>query len=214
MIVYIESNFILELALLQEEGASCEAILHLAETAAIKIAVPAFSLGEPYETLVRRHRERRALAGALASELTQLRRSASYKESVKDADAMATILTESGRQESERLNSVLLRLANIAVILPNDRPVMHLALTSQQSLNLSPQDSIVYASVHQHASTETDEKCFINKNVKDFLIPEIAAEFSAYNCKLLGKFSTGLGYIRSRLPAMTAAKSSAAGTGD
>jgi len=80
VIVYIESNFVLELALVQEDSTSCEAILQLAETGAIMLAVPAFSLGEPYETLVRRHRERRLLAGALAGEMTQLRRSTAYKE--------------------------------------------------------------------------------------------------------------------------------------
>jgi len=91
---------------------------------------------------------------------------------------------------------------------------MRLALTSQQTLNLSPQDSIVYASVHQNVQTQTDEQCFINKNVKDFLIPEIAAEFSAYNCKLLGKFSTGLDYITSKLAVTTSAQGIATGEQD
>ena len=42
-------------------------------------------------------------------------------------------------------------------------------------------------------------QCFINKNAKDFLIPQIEEEFSDHDCKLLGKFSDGLGYIRSVL---------------
>ena len=57
MIVYVESNFVLELALLQEEHDSCDAIIMLAETRDIELVVPAFSLAEPYEALVRRSRQ-------------------------------------------------------------------------------------------------------------------------------------------------------------
>ena len=49
MIVYIESNFVLEFALLQEEHQSCGTIIGLAESRTIDLAIPAFSLFEPYE---------------------------------------------------------------------------------------------------------------------------------------------------------------------
>jgi len=42
-------------------------------------------------------------------------------------------------------------------------------------------------------------RCFINKNAKDFLSPQIEEEFSGHDCKLLGKFSHGLGYTDSVL---------------
>ena len=41
----------------------------------------------------------------------------------------------------------------------------------------------------------------INKNTRDFLIPEIVEDFEAHNCKLIGKFSDGLHYARSTLSA-------------
>ena len=56
MNVYVESNFVLELALLQEQHASCEALLRLCEEGGIQLVIPAYSLAEPYETLTRRHR--------------------------------------------------------------------------------------------------------------------------------------------------------------
>ena len=49
MIVYVESNFVLELAFLQEEYESCLELLHLAESQAMHLVLPAFSVGEPYE---------------------------------------------------------------------------------------------------------------------------------------------------------------------
>ena len=47
MIVYVESNFVLELALLQEEHQSCDSIVGLAKSLTIDLAIPAFSLAQP-----------------------------------------------------------------------------------------------------------------------------------------------------------------------
>jgi hypothetical protein len=49
LIVYAETNFVLELALLQEQSASCEQLLAMAEQGTITLAVPAFCIvGERY----------------------------------------------------------------------------------------------------------------------------------------------------------------------
>lgn len=199
MIAYVESNFVLELALLQEENAACEGVLQLAEAREIIIAIPSFSLGEPYETLIRRHQERRLLALKFTTELDQLRRSEPYAATAKNSDALISLLSKSGKEEAERLNRILSRLVEIATILPTDRDVMRTALSAQQALDLSPQDSIVYASVRQHVTLGKRQQCFINKNVKDFLIPQIEDNFATYECKLLGKFTAGLAYINAML---------------
>lgn len=47
MIVYIESNFVLELAYLQEEHESCTKILNLSEADNIELVIPAYCVGEP-----------------------------------------------------------------------------------------------------------------------------------------------------------------------
>lgn len=51
MIVYVESNFILELVLAQEESISAERILQLVERDAIRLLFPSFSLMEPFWTI-------------------------------------------------------------------------------------------------------------------------------------------------------------------
>ena len=48
MIVYVESNFVLEVALGQEESPSAESILVLAESSKIELVFPGFSLKETY----------------------------------------------------------------------------------------------------------------------------------------------------------------------
>jgi len=47
MIVYVESNFVLELALLQKEQQSCEDILSLCEVGNVRLILPAMCLTEP-----------------------------------------------------------------------------------------------------------------------------------------------------------------------
>ena len=48
MIVYVESNFILELAYLQEDHENCGRILKLAEAGKIQLILPAFAIAEPF----------------------------------------------------------------------------------------------------------------------------------------------------------------------
>jgi hypothetical protein len=58
MIVTVESNFVLEIALRQDEVAECERLIALAGTGSIRLAMPACSLFEPFETMVRRRKQR------------------------------------------------------------------------------------------------------------------------------------------------------------
>jgi hypothetical protein len=109
-------------------------------------------------------------------------------------------LVEAGDDdELDSLNNTLTRLLNISTLIPIDGIVLQGALTAQETLGLSPQDSIVYASVRSSVIAATEAQCFLNKNSKDFLIPQIEEEFSAHNCKLLARFSDGLSYIRNDL---------------
>jgi len=65
MNVYVESNFVLEQALEQEQCESCEELLRLASAGSIRLVVPAFSLAEPHIALMRRESERSRLRSEL-----------------------------------------------------------------------------------------------------------------------------------------------------
>ena len=78
MIVYVETNFILELAFQQEQRDACEEILHLSETGSVKLVIPAYCLAEPHEKLTRQEIERRRLQELLDRELQQLLRTADH----------------------------------------------------------------------------------------------------------------------------------------
>ena len=121
MIVYIESNFVLELALLQEEHRSCDSIVSLAESLMIDLAIPAFSLFEPYEVWHRRAGERTELYERLSQEMGQLARTEPYTKTVEDLGGPASILVRSGDEDKRRLDLTLGRILDCAVVIPLQR---------------------------------------------------------------------------------------------
>ena len=84
--LYVESNFILELAFAQQQHEHCLKLLELCESGELDLAVPAYCLAEPLETLGRRHKDRRELQGRLQQELRQLRRTVDYQEAARQVD--------------------------------------------------------------------------------------------------------------------------------
>jgi predicted nucleic acid-binding protein len=200
MIVYVESNFVLELAFLQEEYESCLELLGLAESQDIHLVLPAFSIGEPYEVWVRRSKQRRELRDQLSTAIRELSRSRPYQASSHEFQELTNLLLRSGEEEKRRLDEALDRILRMAEVIPIGLNTIRAAITLQKSRSLSPQDSIVYASILAHlAEAPEDLRCFITKNSKDFVNPDIENELGAHTCRLLTKFGDGLGYIRSRL---------------
>jgi hypothetical protein len=60
---------------------------------------------------------------------------------------------------------------------------------------LSPQDSVVYASVTQDLSEQKATKnCFLTRD-KDFGDPDIIEALEKYGCKVLFDFRTGCDYL-------------------
>lgn len=80
MNIYVETNFILEIALTQEQHGACESILRLCEEKRGQLLIPAFSMAESHQALVRRHKRRRKLTDDLEWELKQLARNRNDSE--------------------------------------------------------------------------------------------------------------------------------------
>jgi hypothetical protein len=107
------------------------------------------------------------------------------------------IYLNSSDEEKYELDNILDNILNIVEIVPIGLNIIRAAITFQKTHDLSPQDSIVYASILEHkARRATEIGCFITKNSKYFFNPKIKNELATYNCRLLTKFSNGVGYIR------------------
>lgn len=199
MIVYVESNFVLELAFLQEEHESCSSFLSLSESGDIRLVLPAFSIGEPYETAERRTKQRKKLYSQLRGPIRELSRSSPYRESAQKFLDLTDLLIESGEKEKNRLDETLERILQTVEVIPIGLSTIRASIKLQKSRNLSPQDALIYASILDHLDKEESDSfgCFITKNSKDFATLDIKNDLEKYNCKLLTKFADGLEYVRS-----------------
>lgn len=199
MIVYVETNFVLELALLQAEHQDCVTLLEMAAAGEMTFAIPAFSLSEPYGTLIARGKRRKDVRDTLHNIVEELSRSDPYTELPRTAQSVMDLLNNSAAEERQRLDATVGRIVAVATVLPLDGDTFRAALALLASQDIPPQDALVYSSISQHMqANQHDTKCFITKNVKDFANPDNLATLAANDCRLLPRFSHGVGYIRSR----------------
>lgn len=199
MNVYVESNFVLELALVQEQSASCEEILGFCEASRLRLVVPAYSLAEPYATLTRRHEERKILKKELDDEFRQISRTASLSEQLAGFKDLTAVLISVAQQEMQGLERVRSRLIEAAEVVPLDTSVLAAATQYQRIHGLSPQDALVYSSVLSHLKrVRAPESCFLNRD-KHFRDQNIIDELAGYNCRFLSQFDAGYSFIRKAL---------------
>lgn len=201
MNVYVESNFVLELALLQEQSDSCEQLLDLCGSGRTALAIPAYSLAEPYETLIRRRNQRRQIKRDLDDELKQIARTATYADRVDRFEELTAMLISSADEGVRRLEEVLTKVIEVAEVISLDAAVLRASIRYQQTHDFSPQDAIVYATVISDLVRRSpdERKCFLNRNLKDFDDQVVVDELQAHRCKLLPRFDSGLKFILSNL---------------
>ena len=200
MNVYVESNFVLEQALEQEQCESCEQLIGMASAGFVQLVIPAFSLAEPHGALLRTKNARSRLRNELLPHLRELARSRAYREVSANFDELADLLLRSTERERAGLQRTIERMIKAAQVIPLDSRVLDMAGSIESGFGLSAQDSIVLASIVSHlAETKPAESCFLNRNTKDFDGPDVRETLDQYGCKFFGRFDEGLHYIEARL---------------
>jgi len=117
MTVYVESNFVLEQALQQEQCDACDAIVDLAASGRISLVVPAFSLAEPHQALELKEKARNRLSNELQWHISELGRSRAYRAVPDDFGALVSILIRSAERERESLQDAIAGLLKTVLLL-------------------------------------------------------------------------------------------------
>ena len=178
MIVYVESNFVLELALLQEQHAECEALLELCAHGRIRLLLPSFAMIEPFGALFRRKAEHRSVKLPVDAALRELGRTASLATPVSEAqELLQHLLVTNSDDELQRWKDARTRIAAVAELIPFDERVLPVAVAVEDQFNLTPPDALIYASVRSHLKqTRPPRSCFLNRNAKDFKTPGLVTD--------------------------------------
>ncbi|MBS0422268.1 MAG: hypothetical protein JSR66_31475 [Proteobacteria bacterium] len=188
------------MALRQGEVTDCERLIKLAQEGDIRLAIPACSLFEPYETLVRRRKKREVIVQKLRDELSELARTEAYAGLAETSKTVTRALAESGESQAKALDNTVLTLSRVATVIPLTAQIMRGAVSAQLEFPLSPQDCVVFASADEYLKEQgLDLKVFATKNSRDFLSDDVEAWFGRYNCKILATFGATRQYVEHAL---------------
>ena len=191
MIVCVASNFVLEIALTQEESSAAEVILDFAERNESSLAIPSVSVSEPFSTVSYRSVARNAVVEQLRNELHDLRRSRALEEEVRAIELAPVALDRIKNLQLDSLIGAAERILNIATVIPIDAGVSRQAVEYRARYRFSPQDAIVFASIVRPLTDSDDpqRRFFMTRDKKGFQDdPGIAKVLHALNCELLTSF--------------------------
>ncbi|MDQ3706558.1 MAG: PIN domain-containing protein [Chloroflexota bacterium] len=197
MIVYVETNFVLQLALRQEEANAADAILERAQSDSIKLVLPAFSLSEPYSTLTYRSLERRSIYNSLDQQLTLLRRSEPHRQTALALQQLLSMWGDLETRETDWLHSAIVEILMVGRAIQVELEDIQQSALYRKLYDLSPQDAIILSVIVRDLGTQDadESKCFISTNVKDFRHPGIRAELKSLNCRYISKLADSLDFI-------------------
>lgn len=203
MRVFVETNFILELAFRQEQSLACEQLLQLAESKALQLCIPAFCFIEPAEKLRREIPDAEALQNRLMKELEKRRRSEGFSEPQLHAwDEVIASLVKDASDAEQRLESIRARVLQCADVFPVDAEVIARAASLEaEDIRLQFPDAVVLASVMARLEEEAGPSLFLNRNSNDFDVSRIKLALRQLHCKLITRFDDGLGAVQARLRA-------------
>lgn len=199
MIVYVETNFVLELAYLRPTSENCQRLLDLAGDGKISLVVPAFALIEARLAWQRKVKQRNRLHSEVRTELGELSRSRPHTDIATQSQAFVAALIDTAEQDRSRLESAVEDLLQQATVLPTEPAVVTQARTAEILWDLSPQDSVIFMTVLDHAGRNHGPKLFVTQNANDFRVPQIEEELTRHGCKLLFAFDAAEAYARKEI---------------
>jgi predicted nucleic acid-binding protein len=198
VIVYVETNFLLELAYLQERSGSCEEILRLAKARSITLGLPAFSVAEAYSTWRRKNTERQQFNVQLRKYIRETSRSAQFSGLVDESKDVVAALIAGGDESKGRLAAALMSIESNGAVIALTAEIISIAGRHEVAYSMSSQDALVLASVKSHAEKNGGLKCFITQD-EGFDDPLIHSELLVNECKVIVNFADAVAYIKNAL---------------
>lgn len=200
MIIYVETNFLLELTFGQSEATFCNEIMELCRIGKATLAIPAYSFVEPNEKLIRQAMQRKKLQNDINTEISQISRSTENQAHLPSMKQTSSLFVKISEEDRKRFMQYKTELVEIAEVIPLSKSVLEEAFQYEEKNTLGPQDSVVYASICEHLENNRPEvSCFLNKNKKDFDDPDIVETLKNLNCTYISRFENGLRFVSSYL---------------
>jgi predicted nucleic acid-binding protein len=197
MNVYVESGFVITLALQQDDHQAAERILQLARERRITLKTPTYSLSEPFATVHFRANNRNRLIEELRKELRELRRTQPHERMARELGQYTIQMAQVLQTQLDAMEAVVLEMSHNCELLQLDATVLTRASSYRTAYNLGLPDAIILASVilDLERTQSPDEALFISQNVKDFEHPAILSALERLHCKYLADFTNAVRFI-------------------
>lgn len=191
MTLYVESNFVLEIALGQEELVPAERLLAAAEAGAIDLALPSFSLTESFVRISRGIRDRQRLMRQFNTQVDQIARSTPHQAEVGALQSVPNVIATIDQRESDRLASTIERILATAKLIELESAAFQAAMGYRTRYALDLEDAVILAVVVADLTRwpGVGQHLFANRNRKDFDDPGIAADLKRLGCDVVWSFT-------------------------
>jgi predicted nucleic acid-binding protein len=204
MRLYVESNFLLEVVLRQEQSNPALQLLDFAGAGELEMAVPAFALIEPFWTLRARSIRRKQNLDELAREQQQWRRAPARSDLFELDASVGRLIEQVGAldvMEQSDLEVLARSLAGASRIIALEGSVIVEAISISTQTGLQMMDAIVLASVlvDLHSNPPTDECGFASRDRKGFSDASIVEKLAEQNCAYLPSFENALNFVSARI---------------
>lgn len=183
--VYIETNFILNLALRQEESIYSNRIVKLAAIGEICLILPSYCVMESYEALIKRHASRVNLAKNINKTLGDMGRSSFNRKIYETHKSLLTEIPSSISAEITKLDKILKKLLAISVLIPINPRTHKDGVLYRKRLNIRHEpDAFVLGSIKHDIETnrQRGRKIFVTTDSKFIQEPKVRRLLANLRC--------------------------------
>jgi len=201
MKVYVETNWLLDLALEQERIQASSFVVELAKDKKIQLYLPEISLIEADQKIVRRKLQREILIENLQQEERELKRGRNtrYQAQAAAIGKDITRLIEISEFEREHFNKTVRDISKFLTWLHLDDDCLQKSFDFEERYALNRLDALIYAVIRADAASDlATEKCFIDYD-GHFKNPELKLDMTGLGITLLGSPEGVENFLRSRL---------------
>jgi hypothetical protein len=199
MIVYIESNLLLEIVLDQEQSASAKRLLDGSDAGAIDLRYPFISLYEPLSRVISLQAQRNSLSAELDRHSRQLQWSSDRLDVVSDLSRTRISLARLAKIESDSYEGVMQRVLQHGRPMAFNASVFAEAIRIQYELSLELPDAMVLGSIlsDMRSLAKDTTSCFCSRDSKAFGKQEVKSVLKHHNCKYIASFAGAIEYLDS-----------------
>lgn len=199
MTLIVETNFILHIALRQEQAEPAETLLTRAEAGSIRLAMPASAISEAVSLVTYRRRDRIRQVDQLDPLLQELQRSSPHTALSTSLQALVKSVGQTGVADIDFARSVIDRCVQVADLLPLDVQAWSIAKAAVTRFNLELGDAMIYGAATRYLqTTKLPTSVFCSTDSAAFSSRDIRQELKSMGCHVIGKFEDVIAYLDSR----------------